>query len=126
MHGSKICQIVGYYLFYICIDYFARLSSKSTAEILGPVVASASSKDNDLSLLERGINLAGGGFNTVKFCELILMDGNRLSEEAASTICERVIAMKMEVNPRLNYEKSTIQFLSELSKIIGLQSSLFT
>jgi hypothetical protein len=54
------------------------------------------------------------------------MDGNRLSEETASTICERVIAMKMEVNPRLNYEKFTIQFLSELSKIVGLQSSLFT
>ena len=53
------------------------------------------------------------------------MDGNRLSEETASTICERVIAMKIEVNTRLNYEKSTIQFLSEL-KIIGLQSSLFT
>jgi hypothetical protein len=69
--------------------------------------------------------LAGGGFNTVKFCELILTDGNRLSEETASTISERVIAMKIEVNPRLNYEKSTIQFLSEL-KIIGLQSSLFT
>jgi len=53
------------------------------------------------------------------------MNGNRLSEETASTICERVIAMKMEVNPRLNYEKSTIQFLSEI-KIVGLQSSLFT
>jgi hypothetical protein len=53
------------------------------------------------------------------------METDYLSEETASTISEHVIAMKIEVNPRLNYERSTIQFLSEL-KIIGLQSSLFT
>ncbi|MGC2668773.1 MAG: hypothetical protein WA220_06285 [Candidatus Nitrosopolaris sp.] len=28
--------------------------------------------------------------------------------------------MKREVNPRLNYMKDTIQFLSELSRVVGI------
>jgi integrase/recombinase XerD len=50
----------------------------------------------------------------------MLRDRNRLSKENALTICEYVIAMKREVNPRLSYKKYTIQFLSELSRAVGL------
>jgi integrase/recombinase XerD len=96
----------------------ARPSNKSIAEILAPIVVSASSKDNDL--LERRITLAIEGFTTTKFCELILRDRSRLSQENALTMCEYIVAMKREVNPRLNYKKSTIQFLAELSKTVGI------
>jgi hypothetical protein len=71
-------------------------------------------------LLERKINIATEGFTTHKFCELILRDRNRLSKENALTICEYVIAMKREVNPRLCYKRYTIQFLAELSKVVGV------
>ena len=98
----------------------ARRSNKSIAEILTPIVVSASSKDNDLSVLERKITLATEGFTTTKFCELILRDRSRLSKENALTMCEYIIAMKREVNPRLNYKKSTVQFLAELSKTVGI------
>jgi integrase len=76
--------------------------------------------DNPLALLERKISLATEGFTTHKFCELILRDRSRLSEENALTICDYIIAMKREVNPRLSYKKYTIQFLSELSRAVGL------
>ena len=35
------------------------------------------------------------------------------------TICDYIIAMKREINPRYNYVRYTIQFLSELSRIVG-------
>ena len=37
------------------------------------------------------------------------------------TICDYIIAMKREVNPRIKYIKTTIQFLSELSKTVGIE-----
>jgi integrase len=67
-------------------------------------------------LLQRKIVLATEGFTT-KFCELVLKDGNRLSKENALVVAEYIIAMKREVNPRQNYIRCTIQFLSELSRI---------
>ena len=76
---------------------------------------------HDDALLERKITLATEGFTTRKFCELVLRDRSRLSNENALTICEYVIAMKREVNPRLSYKKNTIQFLSELSRAIGIE-----
>lgn len=57
---------------------------------------------------------------TNKFCELILRDRNRLSKENALTISEYVVGMKREINPRLNTIKTTIQFLSELSRSVGI------
>ena len=104
----------------------ARLSNKSIAEILTPSatqVSASRNNDNDndgLSLLERKINIATEGFTTNKFCELVLRDRNRLSKENALTICEYIIAMKREVNPRLSYKRYTIQFLAELSKVVGV------
>jgi hypothetical protein len=113
----------------------ARRSNKSIAEILTPspsssvataaaTYASSLSRNNDtddLLLLERKITLATEGFTTQKFCELVLRDRNRLSKENALTICDYVIAMKREVNPRISYKRSTIQFLSELSKTVGIE-----
>ena len=104
----------------------ARLPNKSIAEILTPSATQVSvsrNNDNDsdgLSLLERKINITTEGFTRHKFCELVLRDRNRLSKENALTICEYVIAMKREVNPRLSYKRYTIQFLAELSKVVGV------
>jgi uncharacterized protein YihD (DUF1040 family) len=72
-------------------------------------------------LIDRKITMATEGFATDRFCELVLKDRSRLSEENALTICDYVIAMKREVNPRLSYKKNTIQFLSELSRAVGIE-----
>ena len=59
-----------------------------------------SNNNNDLSLtttLEKKINLVIEGFNTDKFCEMVLRDRNRLSKENALTICYYVIVMKREI-----------------------------
>ena len=96
----------------------ARCSNKSVSEIM----SSTDGKDNDkeLALLDREIMMATEGFTTDRFCELVLKDRSRLSKENALTICEYIIAMKREVNPRLSYKKNIIQFLSELSRAVGI------
>jgi hypothetical protein len=121
----------------------ARRSKKSIAKILTPstslssvdlaakvYTSSASSSPSlrnnddvtfDVAMLERKIPLATEGFTTHKFCELILRDTSGLSRENALTVCEYVIAMKGEVNPRLSYKRYTIQFLSELSRAVGIE-----
>jgi hypothetical protein len=105
-----------------------RRSNKSIAETLTPPPSTNVSfldgndnNDNLLTLLERKITLATEGFTTHRFCELVLKDRNRLSRENALTICEYIIAMKREINPRLSYKKYTIQFLSELSRAVGIE-----
>jgi integrase/recombinase XerD len=35
-------------------------------------------------------------------------------------MCDYIMAMKREVNPRLSYKRNTIQFIAELSKAIGI------
>jgi hypothetical protein len=82
-------------------------------------------KDNDLAETEaaeiqRKISLATEGFTTSKYCELVLKDRNRLSKENALTVCNYIIAMKRELNPRLNTVKASIQFLSELYRSVGI------
>jgi hypothetical protein len=103
----------------------SRHSNKPVAEILSPTNVSFldenDNNDKHLALIERKITLATEGFTTHKFCELILRDRNRLSEENALTMCEYIIAMKREINPRLTYKRYTIQFLSELSRTVGIQ-----
>ena len=42
------------------------------------------------------------------------------SKENALTVCNYIIAMKRELNPRLNTVKAAIQFLSELSRSVGI------
>ena len=75
------------------------------------------------SELERKIRLATECFitTTSKVSELNLRDRTRLSEENSLTVCNYIIAFKHEVNPRPSYIKYTIQFLSELSKAVGIQ-----
>ena len=92
----------------------SRRSNQRVAEILG------SYKGKQDLELDRKITLATEGFMTNKFCELILRDRNRLSNENALTISEYIIGMKREINPRLNTIKTTIQFLSELSRSVGI------
>jgi hypothetical protein len=58
------------------------------------------------------------GFTTAKYCELSLRDRTRLSKEDAQTICDYIIDMKQEINPRLNTIKTTIQFLYEFCKCV--------
>jgi integrase len=84
----------------------------------GTITITESSIIND-EILERRITLATECF-TGKLPELILKDRNRLSNENAMTVCEYIIAMKREINPRYNYVRYTIQFLSELSRTVGL------
>jgi hypothetical protein len=91
----------------------AKRSNKYVAEIL------SSSKEEDLAL-DRKITLATEGFTTTKYCKLILRDRNRLSKENALTLSDYVIAMKREINPRLNTIRTAVQFLSELSKCAGI------
>jgi hypothetical protein len=49
-----------------------------------------------------------------------LRDRSRLSKENALTVCDYIIAMKREINPRLSYKRHTIQVLAELSKAVGI------
>jgi integrase len=72
-------------------------------------------------VLDRKIGMATEGFTTDRFCELVLKDKNRLSNENAMSICDYIIAMRREINPRLNTIRTTIQFLSELSRNVGIQ-----
>jgi hypothetical protein len=60
-------------------------------------------------------------FTTAKQSELILKDRTRLSEENALTVCNYIVVFKHEVNPRPSYIQYTIQFLSELSKAVGIE-----
>jgi hypothetical protein len=71
--------------------------------------------------IERKITLATEGFSTTsKISETILRDRSKLSKENTLTICDYIIAMKREVNPRLSYIKYTVQFLYELSRSVGI------
>ena len=78
----------------------------------------------DDTALERKITLVTEDFTTDKYCELVLKDRNRLSNENALTICEYLIAMKREINPRPTYKKNTIQFTAELSKAVGIEKKV--
>jgi integrase/recombinase XerD len=102
----------------------SRRSKKSIAKILSQTNVSPLDRNHigkHLALLDRKITLATEGFTTDRFCELVLRDRKRLSDENALTICDYIIAMKREVNPRLSYKRTIIQILSELSKAVGIQ-----
>ena len=45
------------------------------------------------------------------FCESLLMDRTRMSQENAAVLADYIIVMKREINPRANYVKNNIQFL---------------
>jgi integrase/recombinase XerD len=80
-----------------------------------------SPSSNEELLLQRKINLVTEGFMTItKSPEFILSDRNRLSAENALTVCNYLLDMKREINPKPSYVKSTIQILSELSRHAGI------
>jgi integrase len=94
----------------------AKRSNKQITEI----ILASRDKDNDAEL-DRRIALAIEGFTTTKSPELILRDRTRLSKENALTVSNYIIAMKREINPRLSYIDHTIEFLSVLSRSIGIE-----
>jgi integrase/recombinase XerD len=115
---SLIYYLLESIIIYIFIYHVvSRRSNKQIAEILGSKTTNKEKQDLEL---DRKIALATEGFTTTKFCELVLRDRNRLSKENALTISEYIVAMKREINPRLNTVRTTIQFLSELSRSVGI------
>ena len=54
-------------------------------------------------------------------CASLLMDRARMSKENAAILADYIIAMKREINPRPSYVKNNIQFLSELSRFVGIE-----
>ena len=90
-----------------------ELSTSSTDDTFPNV-----DENNDPLALQRKIAIATEEFTTHKFCELILTDRSRISKENALTICDYVIAMKREINPRLSYKKYTIQFCMSYQKLL--------
>src|SRR5215472_15629281 len=82
------------------------------------VKAEGATHVRELNSLEKKIILATESFTT-KFSESTLRD--KLSKENALAVADYIIAMKREINSRLIYIKSTIQFLSELSRVVGIE-----
>src|SRR4051794_33634472 len=96
-----------------------RRSKKSMQEILGSHdFISFNPKESEL---DRKITLATEGFTTKKYCELVLRDRARLSEENALTVANYIIDYKREINASQSTIKTAVQFLSELSKVVGLE-----
>ena len=119
---SELYYLLESIIIYIFIYHFvSRLSDKQITETFGSKTRNKEIQDLDL---DRKIALATEGFTTAKFCEFVLRDRNRLSKENALTISEYVVAMKREINPRLNTVRTTIQFLSELSRSVGIAKNL--
>jgi len=80
--------------------------------------AEAGAHIHELDLLEKKIIIATDGIMT-KFSESTLRD--KLSKQNALAAADYIIAMKREINPQLNYIKYTIQILSKLSRVIGIE-----
>jgi hypothetical protein len=100
-----------------------KRSNKQIEETLTTKTMIAAGEDRNQvdEVLDRKISIVTEGFTTGRFCELVLRDRNRLSKENALTVCDYIIAMKTEINPRLNTIRTTVQFLSELSKAAGIE-----
>jgi hypothetical protein len=94
-------------------------NSNSNLNSTACMVSTAALK-NEEQLLERKISLATEGFTT-KYCESTLKDRSKLSKENALVVTEYIIAMKREVNSRYNTIRTTIEFLSLLSRSTGLK-----
>jgi len=91
--------------------------------VISPPVSSETHQQPTINdVLERKILIATEGFTT-KYSESTLRDRSKLSEENALTVSEYIISMKREMNPRLSYIRYTIQFLSELSRVVGIEKS---
>jgi hypothetical protein len=96
-----------------------RFTPAIAAATTKTMTSSTAPKEEDNDGLERKIGLSTEGFMT-KYCESILRYRSKLSIENAMTVSEYIIMMKREINPRLNYVKYTIEFLSALSRAVGI------
>jgi hypothetical protein len=83
------------------------------------IIINNDNKEEEGEELQRKIALVTEGFIS-KSALLILTNRNRLSKENAMTVCNYIIAMKREINPKPNYIRYTLQILSELSKFVGI------
>jgi integrase len=98
----------------------SRAARQATIAASTAVNKSFMKKEQEEALIERKIILATEDFTT-NFCKSILKDKSKLSECNALVVAEYLIAMKRETNPRPSYIRCTIQFLSELSRSVGLE-----
>jgi hypothetical protein len=96
--------------------YYGRRGRRSNKSIQAELAQIGTNSE-----LDRKITLATECFTTSKASELILKGRTRLSEQNALTVCNYIIAFKHEVNPLPSYIKYIIQFLSELSKAVGVE-----
>jgi integrase len=95
-----------------------KTATAKSATKTRPVINTITIEEERLS---KKITLATEGFTpNMRLHETILKDRNRLSSENALTICDYILAMKREINPRLSYIGLTIQILTELSKTVGI------
>src|ERR671918_2685808 len=58
---------------------------------------------------------------TTDFYRSLLTDKTKMSRENALTLAEYLIDMKSEINPRPSYIRNNLQFLSELSRFVGIK-----
>jgi hypothetical protein len=58
---------------------------------------------------------------TTDFYRSLLIDKMKMSRENALTLAEYLIAMKSEINPRPSYIRNNLQFLSELTRFVGIK-----
>jgi hypothetical protein len=81
-------------------------------------------KEEDVDLI-RKIALVTEGFPTAnRYCKLVLSDRNRLSKENALTVCDYILAMKREINPRLTTISTTMEFLSGFQSLLAYKGDL--
>jgi integrase len=98
------------------------MNKKQTKTAAATTTTTIAKIDNDEqnNKINKKIELATEGFSpSMHFLETILRDRSRISYENALTICDYIIAMKREVNPRISYVGLTIQILAELSRKVG-------
>jgi integrase len=86
-------------------------------ELPNAVTLSSILKEKDVA---EKVRLATEHFN-MPFCESLLMDRARMSKENAAVLADYIIVMKREINPRGSYVRNNVQFLSELSRFVGIE-----
>ncbi|HEX7178592.1 MAG TPA: hypothetical protein VF220_02630, partial [Nitrososphaeraceae archaeon] len=84
-----------------------------------PYTVTSPSVSNEKDVAEK-VRLATEHLPT-PLCASLLLDRSRMSKDNAVVLADYIIAMKREINPRLSYIKNNIQFLSELSRFVGIE-----
>jgi integrase/recombinase XerD len=103
-------------------EQIAKILSLDTTAITTMTEKEDKDKEELLLLLNRKINSVIEDFpSNLKFCELMLRDRSKLSKENAMTICDYLIAMKREINPRISYKEKIIHILTLLSRAVGIE-----